>query len=117
MGDSLLDTMVLRVKIGLPGDPAPPSENAVVLSGTGTSRTFSLDYGLIAGPYTVTALATNTANMQGSTTVHFSSSSLPLVSCPERRVVDIKSSDPDPRQRLKEELAKDGTTVRLGPKH
>jgi hypothetical protein len=74
VGDSLLPNMTLRVVIGLPNDStAPPSNNVVTLSGTGTQRTFSLNYGVIAGIYTVTAIGTNTSNLQGTATVHFSS--------------------------------------------
>lgn len=114
VGDSLLDTMVLRIKMGLPGDAtAPPSENTVALSGAGPNRTFSLDYGLIEGPYTVTALATNTANLQGSATIHFSSKPR-QVSCPDtHEIFDIKASDD--AYRLVEVLQKDGITVRLEP--
>jgi hypothetical protein len=71
-GPSLLDTVTLRVTRGLPGDStAPPSNNEVNLLGSGNARTFSLDYGALTGPYTLTAIATNTANLQGSRTVHF----------------------------------------------
>jgi Bacterial Ig domain/LGFP repeat len=73
-GESLLPTMILRVKMGLPGDStAPPSQNEVALSGSGTSRTFTLNYGVLTGTYTVTAVATNTANLEGTATVNFSS--------------------------------------------
>lgn len=73
-GDALLSAMTLRVAMGLPGDStAPPSNNQVTLTGPGTTRTFTLPYSVLCGPYTVTALATNTANMQGRATVHFSS--------------------------------------------
>jgi hypothetical protein len=73
-GQSLLDTMTLRIAIGLPNDStAPPSNNEIKLAGAGANRTFSLAYGVLTGAYTVTALATNTANLQGSATVHFSS--------------------------------------------
>ncbi len=73
-GDGLLSPITLRIKLGLPDDStAPPSDNAVSLSGTGTTRTFTLPYNVITGAYTVTAIATNTANMQGTATVHFSS--------------------------------------------
>jgi LGFP repeat len=71
-GPSLLDTATLRVTMGLPGDStAPPSNNDVTLQGSGNTRTFSLDYGALTGPYTLTAIATNTANLQGTKTVHF----------------------------------------------
>jgi hypothetical protein len=71
-GPSLLDTVTLRVTQGLPGDStAPPSNNVVNLLGSGNARTFSLDYGALTGPYTLTAIATNTANLQGTRTVHF----------------------------------------------
>ena len=73
-GDSVLDNIDLQVTMGLPSDStAPPSVNTVSLSGTGASRTFSLNYGVLTGPYTITAVATNTANLQGTATVHFSS--------------------------------------------
>lgn len=119
VGDSLLDTMVLGIQSGLhPG--APPSENTVALSGTEANRTFSLDYGFIEGPYRITALATNIVNLQGSTTITVLSKPRQVL-CPEKsRVVDIKASDnlvTRSRQRfiLKQELAADGTTVRLEP--
>ena len=71
-GPSLLGTATLRVTRGLPGDStAPPSNHDVTLQGTGDNRTFSLDYGALTGPYTLTALATNTGNLQGTKTVHF----------------------------------------------
>lgn len=71
-GPSLLDTVTLRVTRGLPGDStAPPSDNVVNLLGSGNARTFLLDYGALTGPYTLTAIATNTANLQGTRTVHF----------------------------------------------
>ena len=112
VGESLLDTVVLRIKQGLPGDlNAHPSENTVRLSGSGPNRTFSLQYGLIPGPYAVTAIATNTANLQGSATSHFSSKPR-QVPCPEtHEVVHITASD-DP-YRLVEVIGKDGITVRL----
>jgi len=73
-GDGLLGTVTLSVVIGLPGDStAPPSNNVLDLTGTGTTRTFSLDYGIIPGTYTVTALATNISNLTGTATVHFAS--------------------------------------------
>lgn len=119
-GDSLLDTMVLQIKSGLhPG--APPSENTVALSGTGANRTFSLDYGFIEGPYTITALATNITNLQGSDTINVLSKPR-QVRYPdkENRVVVIKArSDPTTRRRewfrLKQELGEDNTTVLLEP--
>ena len=120
VGDALLDTMVLRVKTGLPGDAtAPTSENAVALSGAGPNRTFSLDYGLIEGPYTVTALATNTANLQGSATIDFTNRPR-QVSCPDpksQEIFDITASTRDPIQLgiFTEKLGQDGMTVRLGP--
>ena len=78
-GDSVLDNIDLQVTMGLPSDStAPPSVNTVSLSGTGASRTFSLNYGVLTGPYTITAVATNTANLQGTATVHFRS--LPVLS-------------------------------------
>ncbi len=71
-GASLLDPITLRVLRGLPSDStAPPSENAVSLAGTGTTRTFSLEYHALIGPYTVTAIAKNTGNLQGTATVNF----------------------------------------------
>ncbi len=71
-GDSLLNTLTLSVAIGQPPEStAPPSENQLSLAGSGTNRTFALDYNALMGPYTVTALATNTANRQASATLHF----------------------------------------------
>ena len=72
-GASLLDPITLRVRLGRPSDStAPTSQNAVALSGSGTSRTFSLNYIALVGPYTVTAVAKNFANLEGTATVSFS---------------------------------------------
>jgi len=72
-GASLLEPITVRVKRGLPPDStAPASDNAVALAGSGAARTFSLAYGAnVIGPYTVTAIAKNTANLEGTATVHF----------------------------------------------
>jgi hypothetical protein len=71
-GDGLLGQITLRVAFGLPGDStAPPSINTVALTGSGTRRTFALNYSTIAGVYTVTAMASNSSNLQGTATVHF----------------------------------------------
>jgi hypothetical protein len=73
-GESVLDPITIRININAPEDSsAPPSENEVRLSGSGTSRTFSFDYSILTGPMTITALATNTANLHGTATVHVSS--------------------------------------------
>jgi hypothetical protein len=72
-GASLLDTMTLRIRRGLPeGSTAPDSNNDVTLSGSGTTRTFSLPYNALVGPYTLTAIAKNAANLESTATVRFS---------------------------------------------
>jgi hypothetical protein len=72
-GVSLLEPITLRITRGLPeGSTAPPSNNDVALAGSGTSRAFSLPYNALVGPYTVTAVAKNTANLEGTATVRFS---------------------------------------------
>ncbi len=72
-GESLLDPLTLRIRRGLPPDStAPDSRNEITLGGSGTSRTFSLNYGALVGPYTVTAVARNAANLEGTATVTFS---------------------------------------------
>lgn len=72
-GPSILQPITLRVQRGLPGDStAPPSNNDVSLSGSGENRTFSLPYNALIGPYTVTALARNSANLEGTASVRFS---------------------------------------------
>jgi hypothetical protein len=71
-GPSLLEPITLRIRRGLPPDStAPPSENAINLGGTGTTRTFSLNYQALVGPYTVMAIAKNTGNLEGTATVDF----------------------------------------------
>src|SRR5262245_26158489 len=71
-GPSLLEPITLRIWRGLPSDStAPPSENEINLGGTGTTRTFSLNYPAIAGPYTMMAIAKNEGNLEGTATVHF----------------------------------------------
>jgi hypothetical protein len=71
-GDGLLDQITLRVAFGLPdGSTAPPSTNTVTLTGSGTSRTFALNYSAITGVYAVTAVALNSSNLQGTATIRF----------------------------------------------
>jgi hypothetical protein len=73
-GEGLYPQVTVRVARALPSDStAPPGDNSVVLQGTGSTRTFELSYGIVAGPYTVTVIATNTANQTGTATVHFGS--------------------------------------------
>jgi hypothetical protein len=72
-GAALLDPMTLRVRRGQPSDStAPDSQNDVALGGSGTNRTFLLNYNALIGPYTVTAVARNSANLEGNATVRFS---------------------------------------------
>jgi hypothetical protein len=71
-GDGLLPTVTIKVEwLQPPESTAPPFTSDVSLTGSGSTRQFSLPFsGLPLGPSTITVEAENLANLKGTATSH-----------------------------------------------
>ncbi|HEX5758426.1 MAG TPA: hypothetical protein VF121_04490 [Thermoanaerobaculia bacterium] len=69
-GEALFPTAVLTMEVGRPPDStAPPLTAAMSLTGSGSTRGFTLEIGLGVGPHVITVEAENTAHLEGADTV------------------------------------------------